>query len=179
MQVAPKPPLVSFGWLVEVIALDLSTILRFLHVVAAFAFVAGLIGRGLVLGRARRSRDLSEIDFLLPIADPFEKMVVYGSAAVLVLGIVTMLAQGRPLFLEGSYWLPVSIALFATIMLLVPLVFIPRGKAFEEALQDARDRGEVTPELDRAFHDDSVAFARIYEFVVVGIIAALMILKPF
>jgi hypothetical protein len=35
---------------------------------------------------------------LLPIAEPFETMVVYGSEAVLALGIVTMLAQGRPLF---------------------------------------------------------------------------------
>ena len=35
---------------------------------------------------------------MLPIAEPFETMVVYGSEAVLALGIVTMLAQGRPLF---------------------------------------------------------------------------------
>ena len=159
--------------------MNLSTILKFLHVAAAFALVAGLIGRGLLLGKARRSRDLAEIDLLLPIADPFEKMVVYGSEAVLVLGIATILAQGRPLFQKGSYWLPVSIALFATILVLVPLVFIPRGKAFGRALEDARQRGEVTPELDSAFQDDTVAFARIYEFVVIGIIAALMVLKPF
>ena len=159
--------------------MDLATILKFLHVVAAFSLVAGLIGRGIVLGRARRSRHLAEIELLLPISDPFEKMVVYGSAAVLVLGIVTMLAQGRPLLREGSYWLPTSITLFATLVLLVPLVFIPRGKAFELAMQDARKRGEVTPELDSAFHDGTVAFARIYESIVIGIIAALMVLKPF
>jgi hypothetical protein len=96
----------------------------------------------------------------------------------LVLGIITMLAQGRPLFHQSSYWLPTSIALFATIVLLVPLVFIPRGKAFGQALQDASQHGEVAPELERAFHDDTVAFARIHEFVVIGSIAALMVLKP-
>jgi hypothetical protein len=159
--------------------MSFETVLKFLHVAAAFAFVAGLIGRGLVLGRARRSKDLDEVELLLQISNPFEKMVVYGSAAVLVLGIVMMLVQGRPLFEEGSYWLPTSIALFATILLLVPTVFIPRGRTFGRAMDDARQRGEVTPELDRAFRDDTVAFARIYEFVVVGIIGALMVLKPF
>ena len=108
--------------------MDLATILKFLHVVAAFSLIAGLIGRGIVLGRARRSRHLAEIELLLPISDPFEKMVVYGSVAVLVLGIVTMLAQGRPLLREGSYWLPTSIALFATLVLLVPIVFIPGAR---------------------------------------------------
>ena len=159
--------------------MDFGAVWKLLHVAAAFAFVAGLIGRGVVLGRARRSRDLGQIDLLLQISSPFEKMVVYGSEAVLVLGIVTMLAQGRPLFQDGSYWLPTSIAVFATIILLVPTVFIPRGKAFGRAMDDARQRGEVTPELDRAFRDDTVAFARIYEFVAVGVIAALIVLKPF
>jgi uncharacterized membrane protein len=159
--------------------MDVETVLKFLHVAAASVFVAGLIGRGLVLGRARRSRHLAEIELYLKLSDPFEKMVVQGSIAVLVLGIVTMIAQGRPLFQEGSYWLPTSIALFATIIVLVPTVFIPRGKAFGRALDDARQRGEVTGELERAFRDDTVAFARIYEFVVVGIMGALMVLKPF
>jgi hypothetical protein len=64
-------------------------------------------------------------------------------------------------------------------MPLVPLIFLPRGRAFAAALDDARQRGSVTPELTAAFHDPMVAFARTYEIVVIAIVIALMILKPF
>ena len=159
--------------------MDSGTVMKFLHVVSAVAMVAGLIARDLVLGRARRSKDLGQVELLLQISNPFEKMVVYGSVSVLVFGIVTMLAQGRPLFQAGNYWLPTSIALFATTLAFVPTVFIPRGKRFERSLEEARQSGEVTAELEQAFADGAVAFARNYEFVVIGLIFALMVLKPF
>ena len=159
--------------------MDSGTVLKFLHVVSAVAMVAGLIARDLVLGRARRSKDLAQTELLLQISNPFEKMVVFGSVSVLVFGIVTMLAQSRRLYQAGSYWLPTSVALFATTLVFVPTVFIPKGKRFERTLEEARQGGEVTAELESAFADGAVAFARNYEFVVTGIIFALMVLKPF
>jgi len=48
---------------------SLAMFVVFLHVATAFVFVGGLIGRWIVLGRARRSDDLREIDALLPVAD--------------------------------------------------------------------------------------------------------------
>jgi hypothetical protein len=62
---------------------------------------------------------------------------------------------------------------------LVPTVFLPRGHAFEAALDAAHVRGEVTPELATAFRDPAVVFARTYEALAVGVIVALMVLKPF
>ena len=106
-------------------------------------------------------------------------MVVYGSVSVFGFGIVTMLVQSQPLFQAGNYWLPTSIALFATTLALVPTVFLPRAKRFERSLEEARQGGEVTAELEQAFADGAVAFARNYEFVVVGLVFALMVLKPF
>ncbi len=153
--------------------------LKFLHVVAAVAMMAGLIARDVVLGRARRSKDIDQVELLLEVSNPFEKMVVYGSVSVLVFGIVTMLVQSRPLFQAGSYWLPVSIALFASTLAFVPTVFIPRGNRFEQTIEEARQRGEFTVELEQAFADAAVAFARNYEFLVIGLIYALMVLKPF
>jgi hypothetical protein len=50
---------------------------------------------------------------------------------------------------------------------------------FEAVLDDARERGELTPELGAAFGDPAVAFARRYEAGVVAVILALMVLKPF
>ena len=158
---------------------SLAAFVVFLHVVTAFFLVAGLIGRGIVLGRARRSSDLQEIDVLLPVADRFEKIVIPSSGVILVLGLVAMWAQDRPLFTDGEYWLLASLVLFLSLIPLVPLIFLPRGRVFEAALDDARQRGSVTPELTAAFHDPRVAFARTYEMVVIAIVIALMILKPF
>jgi uncharacterized membrane protein len=158
---------------------SLATLVVFLHVAAAFVFVGGLIGRWIVLGRVRRSDDLGEIDTLLPVADRFEKIVIPGSAVVLVLGLLAMWAQDRPLFADGGYWLLVSLVLYLSIMLLVPLIFLPRGRVFETALADARQRGTVTPDLSAALRDPRVAFARTYEAAIVGVVVALMVLKPF
>ena len=158
---------------------SLATFVVFLHVVTAFLLVAGLVGRAIVLGRARRSADLPEIDVLLPVADRFEKIVIPNSGVILVLGLLAMWAQHRPLFEDGSYWLPASLVLYLSLILLVPLIFLPRGRVFEAALDDARQRGSVTPALTAAFHDPRVAFARNHEIVVVAIVIALMVLKPF
>lgn len=158
---------------------SLASLLKFLHVVSSFLFVAGLVGRAITLGRARRSDDLREIDTLLPVATRFERIVIPGSAIVFILGILTMLAQERPLFADGGWWLLVSILLYLTIGLLVPMIFLPKGRVFEAALVDARARGTVTPELRAAFVDPLVALARTYEISAVGVILALMVLKPF
>ena len=158
---------------------SLASLLKLLHVVSAFLFVAGLLGRAITLGQARRSDDLREISTLLPVATRFERIVIPGSAIVFVLGILTMLAQERPLFADGGWWLLVSILLYLTIGLLVPMIFLPKGKVFEAALEDARARGTITQELRAAFADPLVAFARIYEIGAVGVILALMVLKPF
>ena len=58
------------------------------------------------------------------------------------------------------------------------LPFIPRGRAFEAAMTDARAKGIVTPALRAAWRDSAVAFARRYEIVTIAIIVALMVLKP-
>ena len=50
---------------------------------------------------------------------------------------------------------------------------------FEQALADAKERREVTPELTAAFHDRAVAFARNYELAVIAFIIVLMVTKPF
>jgi hypothetical protein len=48
------------------------------------------------------------------------------------------------------------------------LIFLPRGRVFEAALADARQRGTVTPDLSAAFRDPWVAYARTFEAVTVG-----------
>jgi hypothetical protein len=65
-----------------------------------------------------------------------------------------------------------------SVLPLVFLVLVPRGRIFEAAMADARKRGSMTAELRAAFADSAVALARRCEFVSVGIVLVLMVLKP-
>jgi uncharacterized membrane protein len=147
-----------------------------LHVLAAFAFVAGLVGRDITIAQARRSRELASITELLAVANRFDTIVKAGSVAVLALGIIAMIVGD--LSPSDNGWLVASLALYVALGLLVPIVFLPRGRLFDAALADAEQRGEVTPELTQAFRDPAVAFARNAELVVVAVIIGLMVLKP-
>jgi hypothetical protein len=42
---------------------SLASVVLFLHVVAAVAFIAGLIARGIVLDRARKATDIGQVDW--------------------------------------------------------------------------------------------------------------------
>ena len=148
-----------------------------LHALTAFAFVAGLVGRDITIAQARRSRDLASITALLVVANRFDSIVKIGSVAVLALGIIAMVVGD--LSPTDNGWLIASLVLYVALGLLVPIVFLPRGRVFDAALDDAQQRHEVTAELTRAFRDPVVAFARDAELVVVAVIIGLMVLKPF
>ena len=150
------------------------------HVAVAFWFVGGLIGRNVTLAKARASTEIVVVGELTELAGRFERfMVIPGSAAVLVAGLLAVWVEDRPLAGPGNGWLLLSLVLYLTLIPLVPLVFLPRGRVFERALAEATERGEVTPELGVAFRDPAVAAARIYEVIVVALIILLMVVKPF
>jgi len=149
-----------------------------LHVATAFWFVAGLAGRDVSMTRAARSTDMTSVQALTGVAGVFDRLfVVPGSIAVLVAGLIAMVATD--LSLGDQTWLLVALILFLTMIPLVPLVFLPRGKVFEAALSGSIAAGEVTPGLRAAFADPVVAGARWYERIVVAVIIVLMVTKPF
>lgn len=153
-------------------------ILKMLHV------FAGLIGRYVALAKAEQATDLATLRAVLPVATVFEqRMVIPGFTAVLAAGLVTAWTEGWPVlgFIQGgrSNWLLVSLVLFLAINLLVVFVFVPRGKIFDRAMSEAIGQGWVTPALTAAFHDPVVRAAHYCELVVVALIIALMVLKPF
>ncbi len=159
-------------------------LLKILHVFLAFWFVSGLIGRWVALSQAAASREIHTTIALVQVAGCFERwMVIPGSMAVLLLGILTGIAGGWPVlgFLQSgrAQWLLVSLLLFLSIVALVPWIFLPKGKIFEQALQEALALGQVTNRLLDAFHDRTVRAAHIYELAAVAAIVFLMITKPF
>ena len=154
-------------------------LVKLVHVVVAIGFVAGLVGRWFLLRRAAAADEVELAYQLSQAASPFEKLVIWGSSLVLPAGLLTASAQGYPWLGLTTGWMLLSVVLLLSIFPLVPVVFLPRGRVFGSAMADARQAGAVTPELRAAFADPMVAFAHWYELTAVGIVVALMVLKPF
>jgi hypothetical protein len=162
---------------------DPGTILKVVHAVLGVWIIAGLVGRWVTLGQAARSSDIAAVHTLLRLSDRFEWIVVRMPPVVLLLGVATAIAQGRPFLgpLQGAPvdWLFVSILIYLSIIPVIPLVFLPRGKVFAAALAEATAVGVVTPGLTAAFRDPVVFAAHVYELAVMVGVFVLMITKPF
>jgi hypothetical protein len=153
------------------------------HALVAVLFVAGLVGRWMILGSAARATELPAMKTLAAAAGPFERIVIVGSMLVMLLGLVAAFVAGRsvlgPLTGGSVDWLFVSLLLYISIIPLVPLVFLPRGRIFEAAMAEADAAGRVTPALRAAWADPVVRAAHLYELTVVTIVLILMLSKPF
>ena len=132
-------------------------LLAVLHALAGIGFIVGLFGRWMVLAAAERATTPSSMRLLARAAAPFETLVIAGSLVVFILGILTAWAEGLPLLGPfvgaGTNWLFVSLVLFLSVLPLVPLVFLPRGRVFEAALEEAEAAGVVTDRLRAAWSD--------------------------
>jgi len=153
------------------------------HAVTGAVFLGALLGRWIVLGLAERADSVDGMRILTRAARPFERLVILTSVAVLLLGVAAAIGQGRPFLgpLQGARidWLFVSLLLFLSVLPLVRLVFLPRGRVLDAAMQDAVTRGELTGELAEAWRDPVVRAAHLYELGVVTLVFVLMVLKPF
>ena len=159
-------------------------VVKFLHIAAVILCVGGLFARQLVRQLAKRAQDIDAFVSFDQAAGRIEAvMVIPGTSAILVFGIILALMSDLPMlgFLQGASrnWLLVSNILLLGIIAIVPTVFLPRGRKFEPILREARARHEITPALRQAMDDKLVRLAHLYEEVAVLVIAALMVLKPF
>jgi uncharacterized membrane protein len=164
--------------------MSLDSLWKLIHILAAFWMVGGLLGRTFALGAARRAPQVPTVQALVQLAGRFENLMVRpGSLLILGVGVLAAWAGGWPVlgFLQGgsSNWVLVSLVLYLTSIPVIIAVFIPRGRIFEAALQEAVTQGSVTPRLTTAFDDRAVAAGHIYEWIIVVVIIGLMVLKPF
>ena len=159
--------------------MDWADLLKLTHIVLAMALVTGIVGRWLLLAAAERSERIERTDALLEASDPFELTVRVSSFGVLVAGMLTAWAQGYPWLGLTTGWMLAALLLSLGIVVLVPTVFLPKGRRFAIALDAARAAGEVTPELRASFADPTVRAAHVTELAALGAIVALMVLKPF
>ncbi len=159
--------------------MDWSDLLKLTHVALAMALVTGIVGRWLLLAAAQRSDRLERTEALLGASEPFEMTVRVSSFLVLVAGMLTAWAQGYEWLGLTTGWMLAALLLSLGIVVLVPTVFLPKGRRFAVALDGARAAGEVTPQLRASFADPTVRAAHVAELAALAIIVALMVLKPF
>jgi uncharacterized membrane protein len=158
--------------------------LKYLHELAALWFIGGILGRQLVRYLARQSGDVQRFATLTQVAGRFESlMVIPGNLLVIVLGVLVAWRGGWPLFgfLQGAAtnWLLLTNLILIAGLLVVPLIYVPRGKMFDRVLQEALAVGEMTGELTAVLDDRVVKWAHRGEYIGLLIILALMVLKPF
>jgi hypothetical protein len=159
-------------------------IVKFVHVLAVTITIGGMFARQLVRGIAKKSDDVKTVKSLTDVAIRIDRaMVIPWSNLILLAGIVLAIMQKWPIlgFLQGASqnWLLVSNILLIVMIGLIPAVFIPHNKRLESLLQTALAEGRVTPELSAALDDQTNKLAHYAEEIIVLVITALMILKPF
>lgn len=164
--------------------MPLSALPVWIHVLIVFWLVAGILARGRCYALAARTEDLERLKFLIEMGGHFEQtMVRPATFAVLVAGLIAAWVRGWPIlgFLQGggSNWVLVSLVIYLSIIPVIVFVFIPRGKIFRAAFDEAKALGQVTPRLKAALGDPVVAAAHSYELLIVAVITALMVTRSF
>jgi len=157
---------------------------RFLHIASAIWFIGGILARQIVRRYAARTDDVRRFAAFTEAAGRIENtMVIPGNMAVIILGVILALLIKAPIlgFLQGAdrNWLLVSNLLLVIGLLIVPTIFIPRGKKFGVALEDALGKGQMTPELRLHLDDPVVRAAHWYELIAMTAVVFLMVFKPF
>jgi hypothetical protein len=159
-------------------------VVKYLHITAVAITIGGMFAQQLVRGIARKSDDIGTVASLTHAAVRMDRaMVIPGSNLMIVFGILLAVIQKWPVFglLQGAdrNWLLVSNFLLILMIVLIPTIFIPHNKIVEAFLQTAQTEGRVTPELSAALRDKKNLWAHRAEEVIILIVAALMVMKPF
>jgi len=133
---------------------------------------------------AKRTDDVRRFAAFTEAAGRIEStMVIPGNMAVIIFGVILGLLIKAPIlgFLQGASrnWLLVSNLLLVIGLVIVPTIFLPRGKKFDVVLKEALAKGQMTPELRLSLEDPVVKAAHWYELISMPLIVFLMVFKPF
>ena len=159
-------------------------ILKFLHIVAVTLTIGGMFARQLVRAQAQKSQDVNVVASLTRVAVRMDRaLVIPWSNIMVIMGVILAVMQKWPIFgfLQGASqnWLLASNLLLLIMIILIPSVFIPHNKKVESLLQRALTEGQITAELSAALNDQRNKTAHYAEELIVLVVAALMVLKPF
>ena len=143
-----------------------------------------MFARQLVRGFAKKSDDVKTVAALTQVALRIDNvMVIPWRNIMAVMGVIlAVMIKGSIFgFLQGATqnWLLVSNILLVIMIVLIPAVFIPHNKKVAAILQTALAEKQVTPELTAILNDQKDKVAHHTQEIIVLVVAALMVLKPF
>ena len=159
-------------------------IIKFLHIIAVTFTIGGMFARQLIRSVAKKSEDINAVASLTRAAVRIDRaLVIPWSNIMILMGVVLAVIQGWPIFgfLQGASqnWLLVSNILLVIMMVFIFGVFVPHNKKVENILQIALKEGYVTSDLTSALNEKTNKAMHLLEEVIVIVITALMVLKPF
>lgn len=159
-------------------------VIKLLHILAAALTIGSIFSRQMVRGTAKRSNDIKEVAHLTRVAIRMDrKLVIPASNVMVLMGIGLAVKQKWPLL--GSFqgatqnWLLVSNVLFIIMMGLIFVIVVPHNKRVEAKLNAALAEGHLTSKLMAELEDNANKFAHRMEEIIMLMVAALMIMKPF
>lgn len=128
------------------------------HVLTVFWVVAGIVGRDMCRRQAGRTDDLAALRALAKLAGIFDRGFVRSATFVVLLtGLIAAWARGWPIlgFLQGGAenWVLAALLIYLSTVPLIFLVFLPKGRVYRKALEEASASGIVTPTLRAAIND--------------------------
>ncbi|MDO8530983.1 MAG: DUF2269 family protein [Dehalococcoidia bacterium] len=152
-------------------------VLRFLHLVTALWFSAGVGLQMVVLAQGARAKDLTVVAFSFGLAQRAQKVFII--PALLVLGLtggLTMIALG----VSGrKVWIMLSVALTLLLLLVDVLYLQPHLAEAEKTAREAVARGKLTPRLSMCVQDRRRGAVSHGMALVLVVIVALMAFQPF
>ena len=156
-------------------------LVKVLHILAATAVIAGVVGRALIRARLVHLDDILVVREFVKLEGHFDKwLVVYGSNATGLSGLLLAWLGHWPLLNAGvPSWTLVGAVLFLSTIPLVIWVYVPRGKVFGQVFAEALAQKRVTVELRTVLSDRVIRASWLYEYLMFPVVLALMVLKPF
>jgi hypothetical protein len=147
-------------------------------------FIGGIFARQAVRTKGKHAQDIHTLGSYFSAAGTIEKlMVIPGNMAVIIFGVVLAIIIKAPIFgfLQGASqnWLLVTNILLVAGGLMVPLIFLPRGRVFDRLMEESIAKDQITDALRAHLDDPVVKIAHFMEISLLVFIVILMVFKPF
>ncbi len=135
------------------------------RVLLVFWLVGGINGRNTCWAQAGRTDDLAALRTMAKLGGTFDRAMVRPAPFVVLLtGLVAAWVRGWPIrgFLQGGSvnWVLTALLIYLSTPPLIVFVFLPKGRVYRKALEEANASGAVTRALRAAINDPLVFVAR-------------------
>lgn len=162
--------------------MTLFAVFKLLHLASAMWLVSGLLGRAVALAATRRYSDVAIVKSIADVSGRLENlMIAPGYILLIVTGVATALAGGYSLFgpLSGGPWWVFLGVLYMIVGTVITPFVVRADAAWGKALEESVSLGRITDRLRGYLERGALIRRYAPDIVVVALVVALMVLKPF